>query len=126
MRVFFFCMGGILGKALTLDQLQKRNWMLATRCFLCNIQEETLDNILLHLWHVLFSLFGVSWVLLSLVRETLLGWHGSFVGRKQKKVWGATPLCFFLTIWKEKNRRSLDDEEFFYQGRKTMFLCNLS
>ncbi|RVX21160.1 hypothetical protein CK203_002293 [Vitis vinifera] len=41
---------------------------------------------------LLFSLFGVSWVLSSSVRETLLAWHVSCVGRKQKKVWGAAPL----------------------------------
>ncbi|RVW50790.1 hypothetical protein CK203_076819 [Vitis vinifera] len=30
-------------------------------------------------------------------RETLLGWHDSFVGRKRKKAWGATPLACVIT-----------------------------
>ena len=40
--------------------------MLANICFLHNIEEETIDHILPHcgkvrsLWHVLFSLFGIS------------------------------------------------------------------
>ena len=34
----------------------------------------------------MFSLFRVYWVIDSVVRETLLEWHGSIVGRKKKKV----------------------------------------
>ena len=51
------------------------------------------------LWQFLFSLFDVSWpswVLSSLVRETLLGCHGPFVGKKWKRAWRAAPL------WKEQ------------------------
>lgn len=36
------------------------------------------------------------------VKETLLGWHGTFVGKKWKKVWRVTPLCFFWTLYKRK------------------------
>ena len=66
-------------------------------------EEESIDHILLHcelarsLWN-LFSLFGVSWVLPSSVREALLGWLGSCVGKKRKKVWLSTPLCLFWIV----------------------------
>ena len=33
-----------------------------------------------------FTLFGVQWVLLASVRATLLGWDGSFVGKKRMEV----------------------------------------
>lgn len=62
------------------------------RCFLYNIQEKTIDHILLHciketsLWHILFSIFGLLGITFPGLRETLLDWCGSFVGRKQKKV----------------------------------------
>ena len=55
-----------MGKALTLDLIQKRGWALANRCFLCHEKEETIDNLLLHctntrvLWDLIFTLFGVS------------------------------------------------------------------
>ncbi|KAL6349617.1 hypothetical protein AAG906_035778 [Vitis piasezkii] len=88
------------GKVLILDQLQRRGWSLANKCSLCYAHEESIDHILLHcgkvrLWELLFSLFRVCWVIQASVRETLLGWQGSFIGRKRKKVWSATPLCLF-------------------------------
>ena len=76
-----------LGEKLTLDQLQRRGWSFANKCFLCYTHKESIDHILLHcnkarvLWQLLFSLFGIPWVIHSSIRDTLLGWHGSFVGR---------------------------------------------
>ena len=101
LKACFFAWEASSGKAQTLDQLQRRGWILANRCFLGHIEEESIDHILLHCdkarmsWEVLLSLLGVSWVLPSFVKETLLGWHDSFIGRKWKNVWEATPLCLF-------------------------------
>ena len=44
------------------------------------------------------------WVLSFSVRETLLDWHDSFVGKKHRKVWMTASLCLFWSIWKESNR----------------------
>ncbi|RVW85934.1 Pentatricopeptide repeat-containing protein [Vitis vinifera] len=54
-----------------------------------------------------------GWKLVN--RETLLGWHGSFVDRRCIKAWRAAPPCIFWTIWKERNRRFFDCEEVFDQ-----------
>ena len=54
------------------------------------------------LWELLFSIFGVSWVFPLRIRETLLGWNGSFVGKKQFNVWKVAPLCIFWSIWRER------------------------
>ena len=75
----FFAWEASWGKVLTLDQLKKRGWTLANRCFLCCAEEKFIDHILIHctkariLWELLFALFGVMWVLPYLVRDTLLG-----------------------------------------------------
>ena len=64
---------------------------MENRCFLCLFEVETVDHLLLHcvktraLWNLLFSLFGVAWVLSGSVNEILLGWHGAFVGETHKK-----------------------------------------
>ena len=83
---------------------------------MCLEKEEIIDHLLLHcsktraLWDLLFTLFGVSWLLPSLVRETLLNWHGSFVGKKRKKVWRAAPLYIFWTVWKVRNRLAFKND----------------
>ncbi|RVW40405.1 hypothetical protein CK203_090049 [Vitis vinifera] len=73
-----------------LDQLQRRRYFLENRCFFCLSEVETVDHLFLHcaktrvLWNLLFSLFGVSWILSCSVKETLLGWNGLFVDKVVK------------------------------------------
>ena len=40
-------------------------------------------------------------VLLSLIKETLLGWHGSFVEEKLEKGMAGNSIVVILDIWKE-------------------------
>ena len=86
-KVGFFAWEASWGKVLTLDQLKRRGWTLANRCFICLVEEEVIEHFLIHfskakvLWELIFAL-GVTWVLPSSVKETLHGWNGSFVGKK--------------------------------------------
>ena len=100
----FFVWEATWGKALTLDQFQKRGWPLANRCYICQMYEELIDHILLHyaktrtLWALFFTLFRVQWVLPASVKMTLLGWNGSSVGKKKKKKGSleSKPFIYFL------------------------------
>ena len=75
-EVGFFTWEASWGKVLTLDQLKKRGRVLANRCFLCGEGEETVDHLLLHCSKAkIFRVFPFT------VKETLLPWHGSFVGK---------------------------------------------
>ena len=65
----------------------------------------------------------MTWVLPCLVRETLLGWFESFVGKKRKKA--LAPLCLFWAMWKERNRITFDNEEFSVHRLKYAFVCSL-
>ena len=62
-KVAFFTWEASWGKILTLNQLQRRGYSLANRCFLCLADAETVDHLLLHcvmtraLWIFFFSLW---------------------------------------------------------------------
>ena len=69
-------------------------------------------------------IFSIQWVIIESVRETLIGWHDSFVDRRHIKAWTTAPSCIFLTIWKERNGRYFDCEELLDQWQKNIFLNN--
>ena len=100
-RISLFAWEATWVKILTLDQLKKRGWRIPNRCYLCKEEKETCDHILIHclkarlLWNLIFALFGIQWVLSCSIREVLLSWHRSFVGKNGKKAWKAAPLCMF-------------------------------
>ena len=130
-KISLFAWEAMWSKALTLDLIQKREWALATRCFMCLEKEEIIDHLLLHctktrvLWDLLFNLFGVSWVLPSSIRETLLSWYGSFVGKKRKKACRAAPLFIFWTVWNARNRLVFKDDVLSIQRLKYSFVLSL-
>ena len=108
-KVSFFAWEDIWGRILTLGQL-KRSYFLPNRCYLCKVEEKSANHLHFHcpkaamIWQLIFALFGVQWVMPSSIKETILSWHDSFVG---KKAWNAAPLCLFWILWKEWNRRAL-------------------
>ena len=55
------------------------------------------------------SLVGVSWAFLKEVKDLLLSWEGSFVGKKRRKICNSIPLYIFWTVWKERNRITFMD-----------------
>ena len=114
-RASFFGWEAARSRLLTTDRLKRFGWSIPNKYFLCKNEEETIDHLLLFsektkmLWLLILSLFGVQWVMHSSVKRNLLGWHGSFVGKKREKAWTTAPLCLMWTIWKERNRRAFDD-----------------
>ena len=60
---------------------------------------------------LLFSLFGITWVISKTVRETLLSWKCFFKDEKwKKKVWKVEPPCLFLAVWKIWNEIAFRDD----------------
>ncbi|RVX20225.1 Transposon TX1 uncharacterized 149 kDa protein [Vitis vinifera] len=77
-RASFFGWEAAWNRLLTTDRLKRIGWSIPNRCFLCKHKEETTDHLLLFcekarmLWLLIFSLFGVQWVMHSTVKNHLL------------------------------------------------------
>ena len=102
------------GRILMMDQLKRRGWEYWIDGICAKEMKKQLI-IFLHcskavmLWHIVYALFGIEWVMHYTVRETLLGWYGSFIGEtRKKKAWRVAPLFLFWAIWKERNRRAFE------------------
>ncbi|RVX21022.1 hypothetical protein VitviT2T_011245 [Vitis vinifera] len=130
-KVCFFAWEATWRRVLTLDRLQRRGLQLPNRRFLCGCEEESVNHILIHctvvrvLWDIVFGLVDVKWVFPKTVKDVLVSWRGSFVGKKRKKIWEATPLCIFWTVWKERNRIAFREGVLNVQKLKNIFVCNL-
>ena len=48
LKMGFFAWEVVWGKVLTLDQLKRRGRPLASRCYLCENEEESIDHLLVH------------------------------------------------------------------------------
>ena len=68
-RIAFFTWTAALGKILTIDNLRKRKVLFLDWCCMCKSNGELVNHLLLHcpitrdLWDMVFSLFGVCWVM---------------------------------------------------------------
>ena len=130
-KVAFFVWEAAWGKVLTLDKLQRRGWQLPNRCYLCGCAEESIHHILLHclvvrpLWEIILSLVGISWVFPKEVKDVLLSWKGSYVGKKGRKIWISVPLGTFWAVWKEMNRIAFRDGTLVVQRLNHSFVSNL-
>ena len=84
-RVAFFVWTIVLGKILTIDNLQKLKIWILDWCFMCKRNVESVDHHLNHcsiafdLWYMVFTLFGIHWVMLKMVVELLACWQGKLV-----------------------------------------------
>ena len=104
-KVCFFAWEVWWGKVLTMEQLRKRDFQMASWCLLCGRTKENLDHLLLHchsiwsLWGGIISIPGLSWACLLSAKELLEGWNYSTIRKKTKKLWMAAPLYLFWAIF---------------------------
>ena len=116
------------GKILTLDQIQRQGWSLTNWCFFYL----DVKNLLIICCSIVKWLgFYGSWFLCFLgaffvgERDTLLVWCGYIVGKKCKKVWQATLLCFFWMVWRARNNIAFDNVASSIQKLKRDFVSFL-
>ena len=119
-----------MGKGPNSGQTPKKGMAPSQQIFLCGCAEETIHH-LLHcpivssLWEIIFSLFRLSWVFPKSIKEAVLSWKGSFVGKKRSKVWKSVPVCIFWTFWKKRNCLAFKNGSLAVQRLKHSFVFNM-
>jgi hypothetical protein len=116
-RVAFFLWTATLGKILTIDNLRKRRVIIMDWCCMCKTSGESVNHLLLHcpvagdLWNMIFSIFGVPWIMPRSVADLLYYWNGRLGRSEAGKIWRAMPHCIMWCIWHERNARTFNGEE---------------
>ena len=82
---------------MTNENLRKR-WLIVIDWYcICKRAGETVNHLLLHcpivgeLWSMVYTLFGVSWVMPKEVVELLAIWPGKFRKHKNGVIWNVVP-----------------------------------
>ncbi|RVW53588.1 hypothetical protein CK203_068938 [Vitis vinifera] len=120
-RVSSFGWEATWGKALTLDQLQKRGWAVVNRCYLCQRHKESIDHIFLYcekartLWALFYSMFGLQWVLLALLRRCFWGGMGLLWEEKEGCLESKSFVSLW-TVWKARNKVALRKKSCQFKG----------
>ena len=120
------------GKVLTMDQLNKRGFELASRCPLYKEDEENIDHLLLHFplvwgfWAALISLQGMEWVCSFLVKDLMVGWTTFPIRKKAKNLWQAALSSLCWAICNERNMVVFDNVIFSQEMLKNSFITSLT
>jgi hypothetical protein len=130
-RVAFFSWIASLGKALTIDNLRKRGLILQNWCCLCKNNGESVDHLFLHcplatdLWWMVFSMFGVQWVMPRTIMDLFSCWMGLPGRHDTVLIWKMIPHCLIWCLWHERNARHFLDSERHIHELKLFFFHSL-
>lgn len=94
---------------LTQNSLQKRGFMLCSRCYLSEEERESVEHLFLHCrvsrlcWELFLNFTDVSWVMPLKIRSLLDCWQYQRISRNLKQMWKIIPICILETIRLERN-----------------------
>lgn len=100
---------------LTQDNLQRRGFLLCSRCLLCGRDLETNSHLFLHcpitsqLWQLFLNIVGLRWTMPATTLELLKSWNNMGGVVSQKTWWRLIPACVWGTVWTERNSRVFED-----------------
>ena len=98
---------------------------------MCKKNGESVDHLLIHcevatrLWHYIFTLFGIEWVMPQRVLDLLACWNQMGGRDISRVIWRMVPLCVIWCIWRERNARTFEDKECLVDGVKKTMISTL-
>nr|XP_009789470.1 PREDICTED: uncharacterized protein LOC104237089 [Nicotiana sylvestris] len=96
-KVSCFAWTTLKGAILTQDNLCRRSFQIVNRCHMCKLNSESINHLFLHctvaidLWHMFFSIFGISWTLPQNIKEAVESWSFWKVSKAIKSIWKMVP-----------------------------------
>ncbi|OVA18062.1 BTB/POZ-like [Macleaya cordata] len=108
-KVTFTMWEACLIKLPTINSLKRRGRVLANRCEMCGVTEETCNHLFLHckvtseLWAFVAYSFNISWCIPQSVEQLLFMWPKVKLPAKGRKLWRTIPHAVIWTIWKTRN-----------------------
>jgi hypothetical protein len=117
--VAFFAGTAARGKILTIDNLRRRGMIVVNRCWLCELDGESVDHLLLHcgvrnaLWNAILSGIRAG------------GGGGGGGHTRSAVVWKMIPLYLMWCIWRERNARCFEDSVRSFEEILHYFLLTL-
>lgn len=114
LKVTCFCWTALQDACLTQDNLRKRSFQIANRCYMCQNNEETNNHLFLHcpvaadVWNMFLSLFGFNWVMPQSTKEAFRNWNTWKVDITIKQIWRMIPASIFWCLWAERNMKCFD------------------
>ena len=130
-KISCFSWSALHGTCLTQDNLTRRKFQMAIRCYMCMKEAETHNHLFLqcrmtaNLWSMFLALFGLKWVMPQNIRDVLISWGCWKVDSTIKRIWKMIPASIFWSIWKERSRRCFDGISTTYQSLKANCLMFL-
>ena len=100
-------------------------------CELPPRDEEIVEHLLLHcsmareLWDMVFTIFGIQWVMPRRVVDLLHCWQDHFGWHQSVEIWKAIPPCLMWCIWNERNARKFEGCERNMLKLKGLFMKSL-
>jgi hypothetical protein len=98
---------------------------------MCKVDGESMDHLFFHcalareIWTMVFSLFGMHWVMLRRIVDVLACWKGRLGRHKNRIIWDTIPHCVMWCVWRERNARTFEDCEWNILDLKDFIAPNL-
>lgn len=115
---------------LTQHKLQIRGFSLCSRCYVCNIEQETAEHLFLQCtlarqcWELFLTVMGVSLVIPQKIGSFSEIWQAQKV-KKNLKIWRTIPICVLRTGWMERNKACFEGKRLQIARIKNKCIKNL-